>query len=167
MPQPGSTSTTAPADFQTLLAAVCEKARASGAFEDCSVVEGRLECKAEGSAEDAWYRVRWDDGRVWVSLEMADRWQSESIEADLVHTGDKLDDLLEEEMIELGYDGPRPTFEHYRSDDMLFVFRTPVAVSSDELQSDAAVRLTAQVLLGYEACFRQLGDMDAENDEDG
>ena len=97
---------------------------------------------------------------------MADRWQSESIEAELVHTGDKLDELLEEEMVELGYEGPRPTFEHYRSDDMLFVFRTPVSVSADAMSDLKAVDDVVVVLLGYEACFRQLGDMDAENEED-
>lgn len=166
MPQSGSSSSTAPAAFETLLRQVCERARKAGVFASCSVDHGRLECKADGSAEDAWYRVRWDEGRVWVSLEMADRWQSESIEADLVHTGDKLDELLEEEMIDLGYEGPKPTFEHFRSDDMLFTFRTPVAVDPDRLDQHDAAEHTALVLLGYEACFRQLGDMDAENAED-
>lgn len=166
MPQSGSTSNLAPAAFKTLLDQVCQRARKAGVFASCEVVDGRLECKADGSAEDAWYRVRWDGGRVWVSLEMANRWQSESIEADLVHTGDKLDELLEEEMVDLGYEGPRPTFEHFRSDDMLFTFRTPVAVSESELGSEAAADKAGLVLMGYEACFRQLGDMDAENDED-
>lgn len=166
MSQPGSTSDVAPAGFATLLEKLKARAEGVGAFGSCAVVDGRLECKADGSAEDAWYRVRWDGGRVWVSLEMLDRWQSESIEADLVHTGDKLDELLEEEMVELGYDGPRPTFEHYRSDDMLFVFRTPVDIAADSLADDQSAERAGIVLLGYEACFRQLGDMDAENDED-
>ena len=166
MPQSESTPSASPAALDTLLQGVCERAKAAGVFGACEVAGGRLECKADGSAEDAWYRVSWDAGRLWVSLEMADRWQSESIEADLVHTGDKLDELLEEEMVELGYEGPRPTFEHYRSDDMLFVFRTPVPVSADSLGDSASIDATAVVLLGYEACFRQLGDMDAENGED-
>lgn len=166
MPQSGSTPSTVPAAFDTLLSQVCDRVRNAGVFASCTVDQGRLDCKADGSAEDAWYRVRWEAGRVWVSLEMADRWQSESIEADLVHTGDKLDELLEEEMIDLGYEGPKPTFEHFRSDDLLFIFRTPVPVEADRLDQQAAAEQTALMLLGYEACFRQLGDMDAQNAEE-
>lgn len=166
MPQSGSTSNLAPAAFNSLLDQVCQQARKAGVFASCEVVDGRLECKADGSAEDAWYRVRWDGGRVWVSLEMADRWQSESIEAELVHTGDKLEELLEEELVDLGYEGPRPTFEHFRSDDMLFTFRTPVDLKDRTLESEAAAESVSLVLLGYEACFRQLGDMDAESGDD-
>ncbi len=166
MPQSGSTSSTAPAAFATLLENVRQKAKAAGVFANCEIVDGRLDCQADGSAEDAWYRVRWDGGKVWVSLEMADRWQSESIEADLVHSGDKLDELIEEEMVDLGYEGPRPTFEHFRSDDMLFTFRSPTNIPVEALDSTNSSDAVALLLLGYEACFRQLGDMDAENGED-
>ncbi|MGD1915630.1 MAG: hypothetical protein ACFCBV_05540 [Phycisphaerales bacterium] len=166
MSQPGSTPDIAPASFTALLEQLRDRADSAGVFGECAVLDGRLECKADGAAEDAWYRVCWDGGRVWVSLEMSDRWQSESIEADLVHTGDKLDELLEEEMVELGYEGARPSFEHFRSDDMLFVFRTPVSMPADAMTDAKTVDDVALVLLGYEACFRQLGDMDAENSED-
>ena len=166
MSQPGSTPEIAPSAFATLLEHLRERASSAGVFGECRVLEDRLECDADGSAEDAWYRVRWDDGRVWVSLEMADRWQSESIEAELVHTGDKLDELLEEEMVEFGYDGPRPTFEHFRSDAMLFVFRTPVDIAAEVMAEAQSADEVALVLRGYEACFRQLGDMDAENSEE-
>lgn len=162
MPQSGSTSNLAPAAFNTLLDQVCQRARKAGVFASCEVVDGRLECKADGSAEDAWYRLRWDGGRVWVSLEMADRWQSESIEADLVHTGDKLDELLEEEMVDLGYEGPRPTFEHFRSDDMLFTFRSPLPIDPG---SPEAPEIATKVLLAYQACFAELGDMTPGEDD--
>lgn len=166
MPQSGSTSSSAPPAFGTLLEALRQRAEAAGVFASCQIINNRLDCLADGSAEEAYYRVRWDDGKVWVALEMADRWQSESIEADLVHTGDKLDELLEEEMVDLGYEGPRPTFEHFRSDDMLFTFRSPLNVPAESLDSDESARAAAHLLLGYEACFRQLGDMDADNAED-
>jgi len=166
MPQSGTTRSVAAAGFNKLLESLRSRADAAGVFGPCEVIDGRLDCKADGSAEDAWYRVRWERGRVWVSLEMTDRWQSESIEADLVHTGDKLDELLEEELIELGYEDARPIFEHYRSDDMHFVFRSPVDVAGDALGGEDATQAVAIMLLGYEACFRQLGDMDAENAED-
>lgn len=166
MPQPGSTSSSAPAAFSGLLDTLRARAEEAGVFASCQIINNRLECLADGSAEEAYYRVRWDGGRVWVTLEMSDRWQSESIEADLVHTGDKLDELIEEEMVDLGYEGPRPTFEHFRSDDMLFTFRSPLDVSDEALDSDASAEAAAYLLLGYEACFRQLGDMDEDNAED-
>jgi hypothetical protein len=166
MPQSGSTSSAAPAAFATLLENLRQRAETAGVFDGCQIVEGRLDCRAQGSAEEAWYRVRWDGGRAWVSLEMADRWQSESIEADLMHTGDKLDELLEEEMVDLGYEGPKPTFEHFRSDDMLFTFRSPLAIPAEVLGSAESAAAAAHLLLGYEACFRQLGDMDAQGEDD-
>ncbi len=165
MPQSGSTSNAAPPAFATLLDNLRARAEQAGVFASCQIINNRLDCLADGSAEEAYYRVRWDGGRVWIALEMADRWQSESIEADLVHTGDKLDELIEEEMIDLGYEGPRPTFEHFRSDDMLFTFRSPLDVPADALGSDDSVKAAAHLLLGYEACFRQLGDMDENNAE--
>lgn len=166
MPQSGSTSNAAPPAFATFLDNLRSRAEKAGVFASCQIINNRLDCLADGSAEEAYYRVRWDGGRVWIALEMADRWQSESIEAELVHTGDKLDELIEEEMIDLGYEGPRPTFEHFRSDDMLFTFRSPLDVPADGLGTDDSAEAAAHLLLGYEACFRQLGDMDADNAED-
>lgn len=166
MPQPGSTSNSAPPGFATLLANLRQRAEEAGVFASCQIINNRLDCLADGSAEEAYYRVRWEGGRAWVALEMADRWQSESIEAELVHTGDKLEELLEEEMVDLGYEGPTPTFEHFRSDDMLFTFRSPLSIPDDALGSEVSAKAAAHLLLGYEACFRQLGDMGSQNDED-
>ncbi|HCT43654.1 MAG TPA: hypothetical protein DF699_00405, partial [Phycisphaerales bacterium] len=60
-------------------------------------------CEADGPAEPVYYRVYIEEGDIWVALETEDRWLSGSIEGDLVGTGDKLDDLLEEEIIDLGH----------------------------------------------------------------
>lgn len=138
-------------------------AEEAGVFESVCIEPGQLVCQADGSAEPAEYRVDVQDGKVWVSLVTDNRWLSESIESELMHTGDKLDELLEEEMADLGYEGPMLPFEHFRSVDKLFTFRTPVCDEAPEYtskQGDLA-RLT---LLGYEACFRQLGDM-SESEE--
>ena len=64
---------------------------------------------------------------------------------------------LDEELADVGYDGPTPTYEHFRSDDMLFTFRTKVP----RVDADTVLKF----LLGYEQCFRNLGDME-ESDED-
>lgn len=145
------------------LAALAAAAKQAGVFASVKTEDGALVCEADGSAEPASYRVEAQDGRVWVSLVMADRWLSESIEAQLVHTGDKLDELIEEEMADFGYAGQPLPFEHFRSEDMLFTFRTALPKNPGEEGFDDLAR---QTLLGYEACFRQLGDMDGSDDED-
>jgi hypothetical protein len=95
-----------------------------------------------------------------VCLQTADRWLSQSIEQDLVHTGDKMDELVEEEMVDLGYSGPRLRVEHFRSEDKLFTFRSPLPA-----ELSASADAAALALLGYEACFRRLGDMEGGDDE--
>ncbi|MBZ0170882.1 MAG: hypothetical protein K8E66_00735 [Phycisphaerales bacterium] len=130
----------------------------AGVFERARVHGDLLECEASGSAEPAAYRVSFEGGSIWVSLVTENRWLSESIEADLMHTGDKLEELLEEELADLGYEGPTPAFEHFRSEKMLFTFRTAVP-GGDEPLDESKAETTVQVLLGYEACFRELGDM--------
>tara|TARA_E500000318_G_scaffold68633_1_gene63462 strand:+ start:691 stop:1149 length:459 start_codon:yes stop_codon:yes gene_type:complete len=136
----------------------------AGVFESVEIKAGTLICHADGSAEPAEYRIATEGGRLWVALVTADRWLSESIEAELMHTGDKLEELLEEEMVDLGYEGPMPTFEHFRSPEKLFTFRTAVCDEMTDYTQPLAekARLT---LLGYEACFRQLGDMSESEDD--
>lgn len=144
-----------------LLRAVNERAASAGVFGAITLDESipRLTCAAANSAEPAEYRLDVQQGRLWVSLVTANRWLSESIETDLLHTGDKLDELIEEELDELGFDikAARVTFEHFRSDDKLFTFRSPIPA-----EADAATKW----LLAYEACFRRLGDMDSAGEEE-
>lgn len=147
--------------MQSLLEQVKDKAQASGVFGGVSLEDGMLVCEAKDSAEPAHYRVELhSDGanpEIWVSLVMKDRWQSESIESELMHTGDKLEELLDEELADLGYEGPELGFEHFRSEDMLFTFRSRVP------ESDPGT--VALCLLGYEQMFRQLGDMDTTEED--
>lgn len=156
-------------NLETFLGRVGERARDSGVFGEISLLSDRLVCQAKEPAAPAEYRVGLDGdpGVIWVSLVTADRWLSESIETDLLHTGDKLDELIDEELAELGYEGPSPGFQHYRSDDKLFTFRSALPVGIDAAQRGevAAIELAAVCLLAYEACFRNLGDMQA-GDED-
>lgn len=136
-----------------------------------------LRCEAKASAEPAFYAIRADlrDAKsptsgacLWVSLQTGARYLSQSIEADLMFTGDKIDDLVHEEMTDLGYDGPALPFQHFRSEDKLYTFRSPLAVSPADVTSDAgliaASKLCEHALLGYEAAFRGLGDMEDAED---
>ncbi|MEO1584870.1 MAG: hypothetical protein AAFR96_09910 [Planctomycetota bacterium] len=154
-------------DSGTVLQGVSKAAEAAGVFAGVTIRGHELLCDADGSAEPATYGIRIEDnGSVWAYLAMEDRWQNGSIEADLVHTGDKVEELLDEELAELGYDSranPAPTFQHFRSEEMLFTFQSPVPVEG--LSAEAAAERAAQWLLAYEACFRQLGDM-SEPEED-
>jgi hypothetical protein len=140
-----------------VLKRVAARAEEAGVFGSVEERDGRLVCTAKASAAPASFRLGLDGGKLWVSLVTADRWLSQSIEADLVHTGDKMTDLLEEEFAELGRPGERPPVEHFRSDDLLFTFRSAVPTSDAET--------AALYLLAYEACFRRLGDMEAGDDE--
>ena len=123
-----------------------------------------MRCDALASAAPAEFRVFFDAGKTWVSLTTADRWLSQSIEADLVHTGDKIDELLEEELVDLDWDkswGPaRMAYEHFRDDQKLYTFRSSVDASGP----DAPKRITI-ALLAYERTFRVLGDMQADDEK--
>jgi hypothetical protein len=147
-----------------LLERAADRARAAGVFGPVFVHDHLLDCEARSSASEAYYRISLDAGKVWASLVTADRWLSQSIEADLVHTGDKLEDLLAEELAELDHVGPAPAFEHFRSEDKLFTFRSVVPVELAALADPKAAELAATYLLAYEACFRRLGDMDTTED---
>ena len=141
-----------------LLEALRIGADRAGVFKDVKInSKGVLQCAAQGSSEPAWYRVDKVSDTWRVSLVTADRWLSESIEADLVHYGDPIEELIEEELDELGYKGKSPVVKHYRSDDMLYTFISEIPM--DESKSAKALETATQWLLGYEAAFRQLGDM--------
>lgn len=138
-------------------------------FAAVRTAEGRLECDARGPGVPAFYRVDLQAvagaPAVCVSFVTPDRWLSQSIEQDLVHTGDKLHELLDEELAELDHAGPAPKVEHYRSDDKLYTFRSPLGLSAEQAAAPDARRAVLRHLLAYEALFRHLGDMQGGDDE--
>jgi hypothetical protein len=162
---PGTDGVRAVPGLREFLDAVRQRAHSAGVFAAATVEDNRLACAAKETAEPAEYRIALEDGGLWVSLVTANRWLSQSIEADLVNTGDKLEDLLEEELVEQDFTGGTLPFEHFRSRDMLYTFRSPLPVTVDELSSATSVERATQCLLAYEACFRRLGDMEAGDDE--
>lgn len=118
------------------------------------------------------------EGRWCVSLVTPHRYLSQSIEQNLVHQGDKIDELLAEELVDQEYAGPALLVEHFRSQDKLFTFRalvgnagtaTPGASSPDTAGSTATppcAKALTQVLLAFEACFGPLGDMRGGGEEE-
>lgn len=129
----------------------------AGVFEDVSVDDRGVSCRAKNSAEPAYYRVCIADSIVWIGLETEDRWLSGSIEADLVNTGDKLEELIEEEVVDLGDVDAKVSFEHFRSPEMMYVFRSKLSTPIEDSQSAKHALIW---LLGYEIVLRELGDMD-------
>lgn len=137
-----------------MLDRVASQAAAAGVFGEVKVEGARLSAAAKAPAAPAWYRLFEDAGRVWVAFVTADRWLSHSIEADLLHTGDKLDELIHEELVEQGIEAlPEPN-QHFRDEDKLFTFRTALP---REVYEDVMLAY----LLAYEAALRELGDVDA------
>lgn len=145
---------------------VAIRAHASDQFSQVAATPDVLSCEAKGSAEPAYYRLLADAGHLWIALVMDNRWQSQSIEQTLVHSGDKLPDLLEEEFANLDMPGTRPPVEHFRDESKLYTFRSKIA-SLDEVDRDpiAAAKLAWAYLSAYEATFRQLGDMEGGDEE--
>jgi hypothetical protein len=149
-----------------LLAAVAARASKEGVFGSVRIDGGMLRCDALASAAPAEFRLFFDAGKLWVALVTSDRWLSQSMEADLVHTGDKVDELIEEELVDLEWKkewgSARLPYEHFRDDHKLYTFRSPLPV--DPASADAAER-AAIALLGYERAFRPLGDMETDDEE--
>ncbi len=159
-----STPETTP--YAAIVTLVAEKARASGVFIGVEPRVGHLVCAARDAKAE--YRVDLDfEGpsrcRVWVSMVTPDRWLSESVESDLLNSGDPIAELLEDELAELGWEGTGVSVEHFRSEDLLFTFRT--ALCFDDESVEAAATAVGCFLLAYEACFVQLGDMGGEADD--
>ena len=134
----------------------------SNNFGEIVVDDRGVVCFAPNSAEPAWYRVFVDQDAIWISLETEDRWLSGSIEGDLVNTGDKLDELIEEEVVDLGHVDAQVSFDHFRSEDMLYVFRSKLSTPINDPQSAEHALIW---LLGYEVVFRDLGDMDVSEED--
>lgn len=157
-------SAPAPSPIAPLLDAVRAAAEQTGAFGSATLRDGVLICEATESGAPAEYRLFSEQRALWVGLFTADRWLSQSIEQDLVHTGDKLEELMEEELADQGEPKPASAlrFEHFRDDDRVFTFRVRTPLEGGE--PDAAER-ALRWLLACEAMFARLGDMQG-GDED-
>ncbi|MAE60726.1 MAG: hypothetical protein CMJ49_05125 [Planctomycetaceae bacterium] len=150
--------------FGSLLPDVAELVGAAGVFAAIELKDDVLLCTPTASDVDGGYELRWDatSARAYVGFSSPDRWLSESIEADLMHCGDDLDELIEDELAELGEDY-RPPVEHFRNDQMRYVFRSAVPTAAVE-DAGAADRM-CRLLLACEAALGHLGQMSGPEDE--
>ncbi|MCC6580737.1 MAG: hypothetical protein IT440_09865 [Phycisphaeraceae bacterium] len=151
---------------QALYEEVGERVREAGVFGKVRRMDEALLCRAKQVDREATYQasVAEEHDMVWVSLSTPDRWLSESIEAELMVRRDKIEELLEEELLDQGFDGRLPV-EHFRDEQKQYVFRSPVFLPKGErLDGEAMVDRVTQVLQAYEATFRPLGGMSPKDE---
>lgn len=151
--------------WRETLEMIAKRALDAEVFASVRVEPERVVCEARDAAAPAFYRVDVQKGEVCVSMVTPDRWLSQSIEQELVHTGDKIPELLDEELAELDYRGATPRVDHYRSDDKLYTFKTPMGMTPQAASTAENAAKLAAHLLAYEAAFRHLGDMQGGDDE--
>ena len=135
----------------------------AGVFADVRAEDDAIRCRARDIDSDAHYVLtRTPEGVLMVRFETPDRWLSESVEADLYHSSDSLEELLEESLDELEWPVDSiavTTFKHYRSDELRYVFENPIPERDDPVE-DALVWI-----LAYEATFHELGDVSGEEED--
>ena len=143
---------------------IADRLRGSNAFASVDSDGTCIRCRARDVESDAYYVFAASGAGHVVRFETPDRWLSESVEAELYHSSDSLEELLEESLDELEWPidrVPVTTFRHFRSDDFLYTFENDVPVGEGD-PDEAAVTW----MLAYEATFRELGDVAGETDED-
>ncbi len=168
--KPVPTGTAVAHQLGLLLSSIAELGRDAEIFGEVRLATGanggeRLVCAAAAAAEPAEYRVDEQDGVLCVSLVTGDRYLSQSIEQDLVHSGDKIADLLKDELIDVEYDGPGLVVEHFRDPEKLFTFRSKLPIAKQDWGQKQLPQTVWKVLRAYEACFAPLGDMSAGEED--
>lgn len=144
-----------------LLQNVLRNALDSGRFAEARIDGPRLRCRARGAAAEAWFTVE-REGDAWaVGLETPDRWLSESIEGDMLEGRDSAEELVDDELVEVGFPHRCGKVRHFRDDAKVYVFRTPVPLGG---VADPAAGVTT-FLMAFEAAFSQLGDMQGSDGE--
>lgn len=143
-----------------LLDETARLAEASGAFAGVARRGGRVQCIAREQPE-ASFRIELEEERLIVSWHCPNRYISQSIEADLMWTGDDLSGLIDEELADQGYSGiPLGRVEHFRDSEKNFVFRSVIPADPRSAEAGVLVRC----LLAYDAAFSELGDMKADEE---
>lgn len=154
--------TTLPTPSQTtFFERLASLARESGQFGGVRSEPGRVHA-IDPVQPAAAYRIALEDARLWVSWVSADRYLSQSIEAEVRWTGDDINELVDEELADQGWHGPPVgRFEHFRSEEKLFTFRS--ALPLDAGAADAPEN-ALKFMLAYQAAFRNLGGMKPDDE---
>lgn len=132
--------------------------RGTGQFESITLTAHTVEC-VDTVQPDAAFRIAYEDGKLWAAWVSPNRYLSQSIEADVKWTGDDIDELIDEEVEGLGWTGKKiGRFQHFRSEDKLYTFRSELPIDP-AAASESAAKDAVLFLMAYQAAFRNLGDM--------
>lgn len=146
-------------ELARLLSQTAALARAQTAFLEVQDTGSMVACQC-AAQPDAWYRIESDGGRLTVNWVSSDRYLSQSIEAELMWTGDSMDELIDEERVDQGFErGPLGDVEHYRNEEKLFTFRSAIPMDLGAIDVDRDATELVKCLLAYAAAFAELGDM--------
>ncbi|MSR40787.1 MAG: hypothetical protein EXS10_02665 [Phycisphaerales bacterium] len=132
---------------------------AAGLHDGFGSVESHANCvraTAKHSSAPAAFELERRGTEYWVRMLTSDRWLSESIEGDVLE-GDPLDELLEEELTELGWRGKVGALKHFRDAQKVYVFEHRVPDASPLPMQETA----ALFLIAYSKTFHELGDMNS------
>ena len=155
-------------ECQALYEEVGDRVRDAGVFAKVRRTDHGLVCFAKHVGPETIYLVQVNQPEhdvIHIGLHTPDRWLSESIEADALHRGDKFEELIEEELADLGGDEGELQVAHFRNDQKVFVFQTDLPVTSQEvIDKEVTIDRVSKMLLAYEAAFRELGDMTPDDD---
>ncbi len=147
------------------LTAAALSLRAMGAFGAVELRPPGLWARARDAEAEAWYRIEIAGENLTACWCTPDRYLSQSIEAELTWTHDDLDDMLDEELDDVGWNcGKLTPLKHYRDDEQLFVFRAELPIDRNELNAGHGEAL-AKCLLGFNQVFQELGDMQGDAGE--
>jgi len=147
-----------PEETRSLLETIAEQARATGEFSSVALDEEGLAARFIDTDVDAAFRVDPCEGGFEVSMKTPDRWLSQSVEATLMNSGDSIEELIDEELVELGCEDGPLTLKHFRDEKMRYVFVSPAP-------GGAGAETLLACLRAYERAFAPLGDFAGEDDD--
>lgn len=122
--------------------------------------------EAKNTPEPVYYRLEIYEDTLAVSWCSPDRYISQSIETDILWTGDDLDDLIDEELVDLGWNrGRLKPLKHFRNDEMLFAFISGLPITPKQA-TVADTQDILRVLEAYAIAFSELGDMAGDGEDE-
>lgn len=158
--------TALPANAEAFLHDITSALEAHDRFDRATRHGARVEAHATATPDEALFCVEIDDEGVWLAWASEDRYLSQSIEAELVFTGDDLDDMIDEEIVDAGWDlGKLAPNAHFRDDERRFVFRCKAPVDAETLDPKTHAPAFASALAGMVEAFAELGDMQPDDDD--
>lgn len=126
-------------------------------FREISLREECLSAALLHANSGARVEARWDGTQFWMAYRTPDRWESESIERELLHRRESLSELLKDELADLNFHLGSQALpeEHFRDASRMYVFRIGVvptllvrstSPSSGPSPSDSALMASGPVL---------------------